>query len=274
LRFFKSVDAGLVKLREMLAGVKKDADAANNALAGGVAPFSLGQPTTTPANLERATPYPADELLGMTQPLKDQLELMGALGDKERELIRIDQEWLALHAKLGTITGLNNRDWAAAIDLINRYTEARKAQLVTEEQGGTFVAGIKKSVDAIREQFSPENLGMTTVTTLTNAWSGFFNAMTFGSQRASDAFKAMARQILSQAAAMANNFWISQLIGGIAGGIGLSTGGGSSFQPSGGSSVGGSYTWKFSTAKGLTDTARDSGTFTHALQSIAKGGLY
>lgn len=81
----------------------------------------------------------------------------------------------------------------------------------------TFFTGLADAVAKIREQLQPEALGMTTVTTLTNAWSGFFDAITFGAQNAEDAFKNMARSMLQQLAQLANQALFAELVGLIGG---------------------------------------------------------
>jgi len=97
--------------------------------------------------------------------------------------------------------------------------------------GTDGVGGIADGVRKIREQLTPENLGLTTVTTLTNAWTGFFDAITFGSQKAEDAFRNMASSMLRQLAQMANQALFAEIIGAITGTPGATPRGPASADP-------------------------------------------
>jgi hypothetical protein len=89
----------------------------------------------------------------------------------------------------------------------------RKFVFGAENEAGELIGGIKESVMKIREQLRPEALGMTTVTMLTNAWTGFFDAITFGAKSAEDAFKDMAFSMLRQMAQLANQAFFAEVLG-------------------------------------------------------------
>ena len=91
----------------------------------------------------------------------------------------------------------------------------------------------------------------------------------------------MAQSMLAQAATMANNIWISELIGAVSGaftgGVGYEGGGGggrtNTITDTSGYDPGRTYDG-IGAAKGLTATSRKSGAFKQQLQTISQGGLY
>lgn len=157
---------------------------------------------------------------GSTKAMKNNDDILGGLIGKIKEARKL----LADLRKNG-LPGLDGAGGGAAEDakprgeILTTATRSFMDKFIFGELSdtGELLGGIRESVTKIREQLKPENLGMTTVNMLTNAWAGFFDAITFGAQKAEDAFKNMALSMLRQMAQLANQAFFSELLGAVAG---------------------------------------------------------
>jgi len=124
--------------------------------------------------------------------------------------------WSGISDAVNDEASTGNGAKVVASDIWHAITEAM-GEVPPEPVKPGFLDGIRKAVAGIREQLTPEALGMTTVSMLTNAWTNFFDAIVFGSEKAEDAFRNMAISMLRQVSQMANQAFMSEIFGALSG---------------------------------------------------------
>jgi hypothetical protein len=167
---------------------------------------------------------PAVRAMEFARPLREEVALIREKNDLAREMIRIDQEYSSLHARLGEIAGLTSEQWKEAAAAITAYVEARREQ-AREDQAGvagvpSFGGGMKTAIEDIEKLTSPEALGTTAVNMASDTWLNLFDVITSGSGNAADAIKDMARSIVRDLARLAQQRLLMELLNVVIGGGG------------------------------------------------------